>query len=68
MKAFGSSVRCPILGSLFPITEARLKTLGGIIAPLSKPVLYSTLFKLQMTVCQQLATGRVSTTYKGENA
>jgi hypothetical protein len=39
---------------------------GGFIARANKPVLYSTLFNLHLAVCQQLATGRVSTTDKGD--
>src|SRR5262245_43427259 len=43
---------------------------GAFIAPPDKPVLYSPMFHLQMTVRQQphmSATGRVSTTDKGED-
>src|SRR5215510_6465178 len=56
-------VRCPIMGSHFP-------KIRRIIAPANGPVIYSSLYNLQTTVCERphgSATSRVSTTNKGED-
>src|SRR5262245_31764288 len=55
-----SRVECSILGPAFP-------KIRRIIAPANKPVLYSALFNLQMTVCRLFAIGKVSTTDIGED-